>query len=94
MAGTLIARELHKSHGAATILAGVSVTVAEMLDALEAVGGPEARARVVPRPDQRVMDIVCSWPGEFDVERTLSLGFRPDSSFEAAVRQFHREFVA
>ena len=73
---------------------GVSVTVAEMLDALEAVGGPEARARVVPRPDQRVMDIVCSWPGEFDVERTLSLGFRPDSSFEAAVRQFHREFVA
>ena len=69
-------------------------SAAEMLDALEAVGGPEARARVVPRPDQRVMDIVCSWPGEFDVERTLSLGFRPDSSFEAAVRQFHREFVA
>ena len=28
MAGTLIARELHKAHGAATILAGVSVTVA------------------------------------------------------------------
>jgi ATPase subunit of ABC transporter with duplicated ATPase domains len=28
MAGTLIARELHKAHGAATILAGVSLTVA------------------------------------------------------------------
>src|SRR3954469_6044554 len=28
VSGTLIARELHKSHGAATILAGVSVTVA------------------------------------------------------------------
>ena len=28
MAGTLIARELHKAHGAATVLAGVSVTVA------------------------------------------------------------------
>ena len=28
MAGTLIARDLHKAHGAATILAGVSVTVA------------------------------------------------------------------
>src|SRR5215218_6184495 len=28
MAGSLIARELHKAHGAATILAGVSVTVA------------------------------------------------------------------
>ena len=28
LAGTLIARDLHKAHGAATILAGVSVTVA------------------------------------------------------------------
>src|SRR4051795_12498121 len=28
MAGTLIARDVHKAHGAATILAGVSVTVA------------------------------------------------------------------
>ena len=28
MSGTLIARDLHKSHGAAAILAGVSVTVA------------------------------------------------------------------
>ena len=28
MAGTLIARELHKAHGAAAILAGVSLTVA------------------------------------------------------------------
>ena len=28
MAGTLIARDIHKAHGAATILAGVSVTVA------------------------------------------------------------------
>ena len=28
MSGTLIARDIHKAHGAATILAGVSVTVA------------------------------------------------------------------
>ena len=28
MSGTLIARDLHQSHGAATILAGVSVTIA------------------------------------------------------------------
>ncbi|WP_147104643.1 D-erythronate dehydrogenase [Nesterenkonia populi] len=75
-------------------LPGVTVTVAEMLDALETVGGAEARSLVSRREDQKIMDIVCSWPGEFDVERTLSLGFRPDSSFEAAVRQFHEEFVA
>ena len=37
MAGTLIARDLHKAHGSATILAGVSVTVAEG-DVLGVVG--------------------------------------------------------
>jgi len=37
VAGTLIARDLHKAHGAATILAGVSVTVAEG-DVLGVVG--------------------------------------------------------
>lgn len=73
---------------------GVSVTVGEMLQALEAVGGAEARALVSEVPDQAVMDIVCSWPGAFDVDATLALGFAPDSSFESAVRQFHAEFVA
>lgn len=73
---------------------GVSVTVAEMLHALEVVGGAEARALVSEVPDESVMAIVCSWPGAFDVERTLALGFTPDSSFESAVRQFHAEFVA
>ena len=58
-----------------------------MLQELEAVGGAEARALVSEVPDQAVMDIVCSWPGAFDVDATLALGFAPDSSFESAVRQ-------
>ena len=73
---------------------GVSVTVGEMLQALEEVGGAQARALVSQVPDESIMDIVCSWPGAFDVERTLALGFAPDTSFESAVRQFHAEFVA
>lgn len=72
---------------------GVSVTVAEMLEALEHVGGPAARALVSVELDERVMSIVCSWPGQFDTERTLRLGFRPDDSFEAAVRQFANDYV-
>lgn len=73
---------------------GVSVTVAEMLQALETVGGAEARQRVTYAEDQKIMDIVCSWPGAFDIDHTLALGFAPDSSFEDAVRQFRDEFVA
>lgn len=73
---------------------GVCVTVAQMLESLEKVGGPQARALVTHQEDQKVMDIVCSWPGAFDIERTLGLGFRPDSSFEAAVRQYRDEFLS
>lgn len=73
---------------------GVSVTVGEMLHALETVGGAEARALVSEVPDESIMEIVCSWPGVFDIERTLALGFAPDHSFESAVRQFHAEFIA
>ncbi|MDS2172989.1 MULTISPECIES: D-erythronate dehydrogenase [unclassified Nesterenkonia] len=74
-------------------LPGVTVTVAEMLDALEAVGGAEALARVSHEHDERISRIVRSWPGAFDVDRVLALGFRPDASFEDAVRQYHAEFV-
>lgn len=73
---------------------GVSVTVGEMLQALESIGGAQARALVSEVPEESIMDIVCSWPGAFDVERSLALGFAPDASFESAVRQFHAEFIA
>lgn len=73
---------------------GVSVTVAQMLDALEIVGGPAARALVTHEEDEQIKSIVCSWPGDFETERTLALGFSPDSSFAEAVRQFQQEFVS
>lgn len=67
---------------------GICVTVEQMLDALERVGGPDARALVRDDLDQGVMSIVCSWPGEFDVERLLGLGFGRDASFDDMVRQY------
>lgn len=73
---------------------GICVTVEDMLASLERVGGSEARALVTDEPDQQVMDIVCSWPGEFDVERLVNLGFVRDENFDDVVRQYEREFVA
>ncbi len=72
---------------------GVSVTVAAMLDALKEVGGADAHALVSYDEDPRIMDIVCSWPGDFDVERPLALGFVRDASFIDAVRQYRDEFA-
>ena len=64
-----------------------------MLASLERVAGPEVRALVSEEPEQRVIDIVCSWPGDFDVTRPLSLGFTRDSDFDSIIRQYRDEFV-
>ncbi len=75
-------------------LPGITVTVEEMLASLERVGGAQARALVTLAPDQRIMDIVCSWPGDFEVARPLALGFIRDETFDDVVRQYRDEFVA
>ncbi len=72
---------------------GISVTVAEMLESLERVGGAEARALVSLGSDQRITDIVGSWPGAFEVDRLLELGFVRDETFDDMVSQYRDEFV-
>ncbi|GAA5168818.1 D-erythronate dehydrogenase [Ornithinimicrobium tianjinense] len=74
-------------------LPGITVTVSQMLESLERVGGQQARALVTEVPDQRINDIVGSWPGDFDVERPLALGFQRDETFDAVVTQYRNEFV-
>lgn len=72
---------------------GITVTVAQMLESLERVGGPEARALVTEEPDEAAAAIVCSWPGAFDVERLLGLGFVRDESYDDVVRQYRQDHV-
>lgn len=74
-------------------LPGIVVTVERMLESLARVGGQEVRDLVTSKLDERIMDIVCSWPGEFDVERPLGLGFIQDTDFDDVVRQYRDEFV-
>lgn len=69
-------------------LPGLTVTPREMLESLERYGGPAARARVRCEPDERMMKIVCTWPGAFDISRPLRLGFRADTDIDAIVREF------
>ncbi len=73
---------------------GITVTVAEMLASLERVGGAEARALVTEEMEDRVIQIVCSWPGAFEVSRPIELGFTRDTDFDDVVRQYKDEFVA
>ena len=69
-------------------LPGLSVTPEEMLESLERVAGPAVRARVRCELDQRIMHIVCTWPGAFDIGRALGLGFSADRDIDSIVRQF------
>jgi hypothetical protein len=72
-------------------LPGLSVTPEEMLDSLERVAGGAVRGRVRCELDPRIMRIVCTWPGAFDVSRALRLGFRVDRDIDSVVRQFMAE---
>jgi nucleoside-diphosphate-sugar epimerase len=70
---------------------GLSVTPADMLDSLERLAGTAVRARVRCELDRRIMHIVCTWPGAFDVSRALRLGFSADRDIDSIVRQFMTE---
>lgn len=64
---------------------GISVTVGQMLQALEEVAGEQVRALVTDEPDPAIMDIVCSWPGAFDVTHELTLGFTADITYTQVI---------
>ncbi|MBX6376429.1 MAG: SDR family oxidoreductase [Acetobacteraceae bacterium] len=70
---------------------GRSATVARMLNALESVAGPEARARVRFVPDPEVYAIVEGWPAAFEADRARLLGFPEQEPLEDLVRAFIAE---
>lgn len=72
----------------AFMLPGITVSVAEMLEALREVAGEEALARVRHEPDAGIEAIVGSWPARFTNERARQLGFRSDKDFREIVEAF------
>jgi nucleoside-diphosphate-sugar epimerase len=75
-------------------LPGLTVTVAQMLEALRAVGGDAAVARVKMEPDERIAAIVRTWPARFVTTRADALGFTCDSDVVSIVRAYAREYAA
>ncbi|BAL26963.1 D-erythronate dehydrogenase [Azoarcus sp. KH32C] len=69
-------------------LPGISVSVSEMVAALETVAGPEAVARIRWQPDATIQRIVGSWPGAWDTARAGQLGLAGDPDFVSIVRAY------
>lgn len=65
---------------------GVSVTVAEQIEALVRVAGPETAELINDTIDPAVASIVNGWPQRFDAARAIDLGFVADPSYDDIVR--------
>jgi D-erythronate 2-dehydrogenase len=69
-------------------LPGLTVSVQEMIESLEAIAGREAVNRIFWQKDALIQKIVGSWPSAFAPKRALALGFQADSSMLKIIGAF------
>ncbi|HWE02776.1 MAG TPA: D-erythronate dehydrogenase [Tepidisphaeraceae bacterium] len=80
-------------------LPGFTLTVREMLAALEQIAGPNVARRVRFERDARIEKIVYGWPAAFKSAKAARLGFTADNSMQDVIRAFiaddlNGEFIA
>lgn len=73
-------------------LPALTVTVAQILEALRRVAGDEAFSLVDVQPDPAVEAIVGSWPAHFDNRRAAGLGIVGDATIDDVVEQYIRDY--
>ena len=76
----------------AVTMPALTVTVGEMVAALERVAGPEVAALVDWVPDPAIAAIVTGWPARVRADRAARLGLTPDPDFESIVRMHAAQF--
>ena len=69
-------------------LPGITVTVQQILDALEVVGGKDVLGRVREERDLKIEAIVGSWPARFDVSKAEKLSMKRDVPVVDTVKAF------
>jgi nucleoside-diphosphate-sugar epimerase len=72
----------------AVALPGMTVTLDEMVAAMEKIGGPGVVSRIRWEPDPYIEHIVYGWPVRFALKRALAMGFQADATFEEIVKAF------
>jgi D-erythronate 2-dehydrogenase len=69
-------------------LPALTVSVREMLAALEDLAGPAVMRLITHVPDAAIAGIVAAWPARFESERAPRLGLVADASFTSVLRQY------
>ena len=72
-------------------LPGLTVSVKDMVDALESVAGKVATDLIDWEPDAFIQSIVLTIPREFETPRALALGFHGDRSLTDIIESFIRD---
>ena len=67
---------------------GISATVAEEIEALGRVVGPDAVKLIRREPDPEIERIVAGWPRNFDARRAEALGFEAEAAFDDIIRVY------
>ncbi len=86
-----IPKEKFGAEGRQVNLPGITVTVQEMLQALEEVGGKDRLGLIEEKMNEEVQRIVGSWPARFDLGLARDLGFKECGSFLEAVVEYVEE---
>jgi len=76
------------AHNRVVNMPGIYVTIQDMLNALEKVGGKDKLKLITEVTEPATETILRSWADRFDNKLAYGLGFKPDSSFEQAVRDY------
>ena len=69
-------------------LPGLTVSIQEMVSALEEIAGQEVVDRIDWKPDAFLESIVLTWPAHFKTERGAALGFYEESSVHEIIKNF------
>jgi nucleoside-diphosphate-sugar epimerase len=72
-------------------LPALTVTVGDMVAALERVAGPETTGLIDWQPDPVIERIVGAWPSRIRAQRASALGLQADPDFETLIRAYMRE---
>jgi nucleoside-diphosphate-sugar epimerase len=75
----------------AVTLPALTVSVADMVAALERAGGPGASALIDWVPDPAVARLVTSWPARIRADRAERLGLAPDPDFDSIISSYLAE---
>lgn len=63
-------------------------TIAQAIEAMTAVAGPEPATRITWEPQPELAPILTGWQNDIRAERALALGLEADASFEDNIRYF------